>query len=295
MTGPERGFLLLCSRLGDPSRNPLTVPQLRRLYQRASAMEYPLEDRDLAQSDLTALGCSEEMAGRILMLLSQEEELEYYISQGRQKGCIPLTPLSPGYPARLKRVLGQDAPGVLWAKGELDALNAPAAAVVGSRELRQENFRFALEAGRQAAFQGCVLVSGNARGADQAAQEAALAAGGSIVSIVADELLSHPQTHGVTWLCEEGYNESFSAPRALSRNRCIHALGNITVAAQSSLREGGTWDGCLRNLRAGWSPVAIFADGSEAADALIAHGAIPASLEDLRDLNWLAEQKLHLF
>ncbi len=295
MTGPERGFLLLCSRLGDPSRKPLTAPQLRRLFQRASAMERPLEDRALSRSDLTALGCSEEMAGRILTLLSQEEELDHYVNRGRQKGCFPLTPLSPGYPARLRRALGQDAPGVLWVRGELSVLDGPAVALVGSREPEPRNREFAAEAGRQAVSQGYVLISGNARGADRTAQEAALATGGRVVSIVADRLLSCPDSPGITWVSEEGYDEPFSAPRALSRNRCIHALGSLTLAAQSSLREGGTWDGCLRNLRAGWSPVAIFDDGSEAANALTTHGAIPVSMEELKDLKRLSEQNTRLF
>ena len=38
---------------------------------------------------------------------------------------------------------------------------------------------------------------------------------------------------------------------------------------------GGTWDGTTENLKRGWSPVFVNADGSESAEALIARGAVP--------------------
>ena len=65
---------------------------------------------------------------------------------------------------------------------------SPAVALVGSRELRAENRKFAAAVGYRAAEEGLTLVSGNARGADRTAQEACLAAGGRVISIVADEL-----------------------------------------------------------------------------------------------------------
>ena len=43
MTGPEQGFLLLTSSLGDPHRKPLTVPQFRELAKRVQAKYYVLK------------------------------------------------------------------------------------------------------------------------------------------------------------------------------------------------------------------------------------------------------------
>ena len=72
----------------------------------------------------------------------------------------------------------------------------------------------------------------------------------------------------VLYLSEEGFDLEFSSLRALSRNRCIHALGIAAIAAQCSLRTGGTWDGSVKNLRFGWSPLYVFDDGSESAKLL---------------------------
>ena len=83
---------------------------------------------------------------------------------------------------------------------------------------------------------------------------------------------------------EDDFDADFSAQRALSRNRCIHALGIAAIAAQCSLRMGGTWDGSVKNLRFGWSPLCVFDDGSESMELLCEMGARRISFEDLKDL-----------
>ena len=287
MTGPERGFLLLTSQLGNPERKPLTVAQLRVLASRAEGMTRPTAIRDLTVADLQELGYGEEMAGRILGLFAEEELLDRYLRRGISRGCVPLTRVTAGYPAAVRKRLGLDAPGCLWCKGDLSLLDRPKISLVGSRDLKRTNEGFAREVGRQAAEQGYTLVSGNAVGADQAAQQACLEAGGTVISVVATELDRHREKEGLLYLAEEGFDQPFSAQRALSRNRVIHSLGDKVLVAQSSLEKGGTWDGCVRNLRFGWSPVFCFDDGSEAVDRLERMGATRIQPDDLSDLSAL--------
>lgn len=295
MTDRERGFLLLCSRLGDPERTVLTTAQLRGLNLRWENMDAPEEDRELCERDLTALGYGREQAGQILNLLKGEAQLDAYLRQGRKAGCVPLTRVSPGYPLLLRQRLGLDSPGCLWCKGDLSILDTPAISLVGSRELGEKNRGFAAEVGYEAAMQGLTLVSGNARGADRTAQEACLAAGGRVISIVADELYKQPVQRNLLYLSEEDFGEPFSAQRALSRNRCIHALGRMVFVAQASLGRGGTWDGTVKNLRFGWSPVACFRDGSESAQRLSQMGAYLVGMEDLGALSAFTEPEPSLF
>ncbi|MBO5128969.1 MAG: DNA-processing protein DprA [Oscillospiraceae bacterium] len=290
MRAAERGFLLLTSHLGDPRRKPLTVAQFRILTERMASAERTMEDRELESKDLLALGYGPEMAGRIVKLLSEEERLDYYLQKAAKLGCVCITRVSDDYPALLRRRLGAEAPGCLWARGNVSLLAQPAVALVGSRELREENWRFAAEAGRQAALQGYVLISGNARGADKAAQEACLASGGKIVSIVPDALWKHPLRENVLYLSEDGYDEEFSAQRALSRNRCIHTLGLKTFVAQTGLAAGGTWAGTAKNLRHGWSSVYCFDDGSEGAALLGQMGANLIGINALDSFYDLPEQ-----
>ena len=295
MNPRERGFALLASHLGDPGRRPLTPPQLRVLARRVAEMERTDEDRDLTAGDLMALGYGREMAEHIVHLLDQEDVLDHYLSRGRRVGCVPVTRVSPEYPLLLRKNLGLDSPGILWARGDLELLNTPAVALVGSRDLNSDNRKFAEEAGRRAALQGLTLVSGNARGADRTAQEAALEAGGAVISIVADELAKQPLRGNVLYLSEDGFKEPFSAMRALSRNRCIHAMVWQTFVAQTSNGMGGTWDGTVKNLRAGWSGVYCFDDGSEGMERLAAMGAMPVGIDDLKDFSALPEKEKNLF
>ena len=285
MTGAERGYLLLCCHLGNPERRPLSPAQFRKLARRVRSAEKAPNDRELEISDLTALGYSPADAAHILDLLSQDALLERYLQKAHKYDCVPLTRLTPGYPRRLLKALGDDAPGCIWARGDLSIMNRPGIALVGSRDLRPENGQFARQVGLEAARQGLTLISGNARGADRTAQNACLAAGGQVISIVADGLTDHVPVPNVLYLSEEGFDLDFSAQRALSRNRCIHALGTAAIAAQCSLQTGGTWDGSVKNLRFSWSPLYVFDDSSESADLLEQMGACKIGFEDLTDLN----------
>ena len=290
------GFLLLSSHLGNPQRRPLTVAQMRTLSQRILA-HGPFEaGRTLGEKDLLALGYSREFAGQILSLLEEQELLERYLQKGRARRCVPVTRQDVRYPAAVRGKLGQDSPGCLWAKGNLSLLERPLKiALVGCRELRPENRSFAEEAGIRAAEQGFALVSGNAAGADRAAQDSCLRAGGAVISVVADALHSHLETPNVLYLSEEDYDAPFSPLRALRRNRVIHALGGSVLVAQSRAGQGGTWSGTRLNLQHRWTPVCCYDDGSEGAEALFRLGAERIGKAGLASLSQLLSQQETLF
>ena len=167
-------MLLMTSSLGEPTRKPLTVAQFRLLTQRVRRAIPPDEDRDMVTEDLVVLGYSLPEAERILHLLSEKGKLNRYLDKASDAHCQPITRVSADYPQILRDRLGEDAPGTLWAKGDLSILSQSGVSVVGSRDLRQDNYAFAWEVGRQAAMQSFTLISGNARGADSAAQESCL-------------------------------------------------------------------------------------------------------------------------
>ena len=115
-----------------------------------------------------------------------------------------------------------------------------------------------------------------------------------MISVVADELADKEPHERILYLSEEGFDLEFSAQRALSRNRVIHALGAVTLVAQSDLR-GGTWDGTVKNLRFGWSPVYCFNDGSAAVSLLGEMGAEVIELCELHDITALPVRFFGLF
>lgn len=296
MTARDYGFLLLTSPLGNSERKPLTVAQFRELTRRARQMDKPLQNRELTRKDLMGIGCSSALAERILQLLSQTEQLEWYLSKGKQANCTPITRLNDQYPGKVRTCLGLEAPATLWAKGNMSLLDTPKISLVGSRDLRPDNHAFAAMVGQQAALQGYTLVSGNARGADQAAQDACLAHGGSVISVVADELVNHVRrSDNVLYLSEAGFDLPFSSLRALSRNRVIHSLGEKTFVAQCSFGKGGTWDGTIKNLQNNWSPVYCYSDSSKAMMHLCQQGATPISQTQLQNIAQLKNPTISLF
>ena len=287
-------MLLLCADLGD-GQKPLTPAQFRRLRVHVLARpegEAPAE-RTLEEADLRALGLEASFARRVAALLDREAALDAYLRVGRELDVSPVTRVSPLYPARL-RVLGQDAPTVLFCRGDSSLLQRPAVALVGSRELTEAGRTFARRVGELAALEGFVLVSGNARGADQTAQEACLAAGGAVISVLPDSLADHdPAGERILFVSEQGWHLPIAPYRALDRNRLIHALGEKTLAAQSRLT-GGTWSGSLENLRRGWSPLFVNEAGGPGCARLIALGANPVRLETLDSLRALTPTQLPL-
>ena len=284
MNNKERGLLLLTSHLGNPERKPMTVAQFRTLANRVSQMDKPTEIRDLTEADMLALGYDSHAAHRIIALLSDDFLLDRYLQIAKRQCCVPITRVSECYPISVRQRLGQDAPGCLWLKGDISLLNDQTISLVGSRQLREPNRIFAETVGREVAIQGYTLVSGNARGADRIAQDACLSAGGKVISVIADSLENYPIRDNVLYISEEVFNQGFSAQRALSRNRVIHSLGYITIVAQCVLREGGTWDGTVKNLQNNWSPVFCFDDGSQAAVELTHRGANTVNMHQLSNL-----------
>lgn len=287
MTGAEAGFLLLTSRLGDPDRKVLTPAQLRILSSRVQTATKADEGRQLNVEDLVKLGYGREMAERILLLLSEEERLHHYCRKAEKLGCVVLTRVTGNYPQRLWRKLGEETPGCIWCRGDMSLLTQPKVALVGSRDILGQNRDFAAEVGRQAALQGYVLVSGNARGADQIAQSACLRAGGKVISVVADCLAEKQIADNILYLSEDEFDSPFTAQRAISRNRLIHCLAELTFVAQCGYKEGGTWNGTAKNLRHGWSNVFCYADGSPIMELLQQLGAEKIETAQLYDFEQL--------
>lgn len=93
--------------------------------------------------------------------------------------------LHPGHarwPASLSALA--DPPPLLWAQGDLAALDAPRLAMVGTRRATREGLNNAALFAKALVEQGFCVVSGMALGIDGAAQWAALEAGGSSIGVL---------------------------------------------------------------------------------------------------------------
>lgn len=280
----EWGIALLCTAIPGDELTPLTLAQLRVLGQRVRAMGRP--ERPMAElkpDDLTRMGYERSEAERVCALLDRENRLGAYLDRARAQGIYPLTRLSPEYPERIRRLLGANAPPILYCAGNAALFAGPAVAVVGARALHEPGASFCASIGALAAREDRVLVSGNAVGADRTAQNACLAAGGRVIAFVADELERHlPEDPARELMVSaSGYDLPFTNPRALYRNHLIHAQGEKVFVGQCDSPMGGTWAGTTENLARGWSEVYLCDDGTAPMQALRERGATPVNPKGL--------------
>jgi len=99
----------------------------------------------------------------------------------RARGAVLVTYHDPLYPEALREIL--DPPLTLFARGNLELLNYPAIAVVGTRKPTTYGVAVAEKLGGDLAAAGVAVISGMARGIDTVSHRAALAVGGKTVAV----------------------------------------------------------------------------------------------------------------
>jgi DNA processing protein len=109
-------------------------------------------------------------------------DLDRTWEQIHQKGIRVVTREDPDYPARLKEI--DQAPPVLYLRGELRPEDGWAVAIVGTRRVTVYGRQVAEEIAACLAANGVVVVSGLARGVDAIAHDAALKAGGRTYAVL---------------------------------------------------------------------------------------------------------------
>jgi len=189
------------------------------------------------------------------------------------------------YPSLLRSRLKEDAPPILFLRGDPLLLQRPCVAVVGSRDASAEAIEYARLIASSVHEQGGCVVSGLARGVDQAAHSAAIEDRGTTIGVLAEGILKAKITPEIIDLCESGHacvvsqfdpRARWAAHAAMTRNKLVVALsrGVVVVAASQT---GGTIDAGKTSLRLG-VPLAVVADEempctSPGCESLAAEGA----------------------
>lgn len=191
------------------------------------------------------------------------------------------------YPRRLKTRLKEDSPPILYGCGDAGILDTGGLAVVGSRKVDEALIDFTVRAGRLAGSAKCTLVSGGARGVDQAAMRGALESGGRAVGVLADGLERAVMKRDNRDLLLDGRlvlvspydpNAGFNVGHAMQRNKVVYALADAALVVNAEVGKGGTWAGAVEQLeRLRLVPVYVRSAEQEAPGlaALRAKGASP--------------------
>ena len=276
LSSNAQAILLLTAPLiagrGKPSADPLTAGEYRRLARRLRELQRePAELLDHGADALLKECGGHPDAARFERLLGRGFLLSQAVERWHTRAIWVVSRADAGYPRRLKKRLGEGAPPVLYGCGDASILDAGGLAVVGSRNVNETLVQYTEDAGRLAASARRAVISGGARGIDQAAMHGALDAGGIVVGVLADglEKVAVRREHRealmngrLVLMCPYDPAARFNVGHAMQRNKLIYALADAALVVNSDYGKGGTWAGASEQIeRLKFVPVYVRADG----------------------------------
>ncbi len=226
-------------------------------------------------------------SGRLMRLLGRGFLLSQAIERWQARSIWVVSRADPDYPSRLKTRLKHAAPAVFYGCGDAAILDLGGLAIVGSRHVDNALIEYTESIGRLTAKARKTVVSGGARGIDQAAMRGALQAGGRVIGALVDSLerLALARDNREFLMNERlvlisAYDPAagFDVGHAMQRNKIIYALADAALIVSSDYESGGTWAGAieqLENLRL--VPVYVRSNGDigKGLKALLRKGALP--------------------
>ena len=257
-----KAILLLTAPLlvgkGKVDVNPLTLTEYNKLARY-------LADAGSEPADLLTRNCEDSLSEwqsgfetkRIGSLLKRGFLLSQAVNNWQERAIWVVSRADDEYPQRLKERLGANAPTVLYGCGNRELLENGGLAVVGSRNTSEELLEYTERIGRMAARAGCAIVSGGAKGVDQAAMHGALIAGGTVAGVLTNDLYreSVNREHRdalmedqLVLVSQYDPKAGFNAGHAMQRNKLIYALADAGLIIDSAHNEGGTWAGAVEQL-----------------------------------------------
>ncbi len=257
-----QAILLLTAPLiigrGRASVNPLTAGEYKRLARRLREIRRQPADLLSSEADEVLKDCRLDLDNaRLEHLVGRGFLLSQALERWQTRAIWVVSRADPAYPQRLKKRLGEDAPAVLYGCGDAAMLDAGGLAVVGSRHVDDQLIEYTEGVGRLAASARRAIVSGGARGIDQAAMRGALEAGGRVAGVLANglERAAMAREHreallGGRLVMISPYDPAarFHVGHAMQRNKLIYALADAALVVSSDRGKGGTWTGAVEQL-----------------------------------------------
>ena len=194
---------------------------------------------------------------RFRRLLNRGFLLSQAVERWHTRGIWVTSRADEDYPEKLKVRLKRQSPVLLYGCGDREILNSGGLAVVGSRRVDDSLVEYTQDIGRLVARDRRTLISGAARGIDQAAMRGALEADGRVAGVLADSLerTVMNREHRNLFLEERlalispyDPNAGFNVGHAMQRNKLIYALADAALVVNAEKNKGGTWTGAKEQL-----------------------------------------------
>lgn len=262
LSANTQAILLLTAPLivgrGENSKELLTPSEYGKLARF-------LHSKECQPADLVSFGGDELVlesgkivnSDRLKRLVARGFLLSQAIERWRARAIWVVSRADEGYPARLRDRLKDLAPPVLYGCGDPSILNNGGLAVVGSRNADAKVLESTMGIGELAARAQRTIISGGARGIDQAAMSGALEAGGNAAGVLADSLertalnrdhRNYLRDGRLVLLSPYDPQAGFNIGNAMQRNKLVYALADAALVVQSEYGKGGTWAGAIEQL-----------------------------------------------
>jgi DNA processing protein len=273
---------------GKARSDLLTPGEYKKLARHLLAIEAQPADLLAADAGRLLADCQGVIdPARLEPLLGRGLLLSQAVEHWRARAIWVVGRADAGYPQRLKTRLKGDSPPLIYGCGERETLDRGGLAVVGSRHVDEVLLAYTAEVGGLVARAGRVLISGGARGVDQAAMRGCLEAGGQVGGVLADGLeraalqREHrdPLLAGrLVLISPYDPGAGFNVGHAMQRNKVIYALADAALVVNADRGRGGTWAGATEQLdQRRLVPVYVRSTGDvgEGLVALRERGALP--------------------
>ena len=198
---------------------------------------------------------------RIAALLRRGVTLSTALDKWASYGVRVVSRADESYPARLRKHLGAKAPALLYYAGNAALLSGGGMAFVGARDITAEATDMLRSVVRGCVDLGMNVVSGGARGADQAAMQEAFSVGGKVIGALPCDLLkacldpsNRDALAGGNALLFSAFDPEERPFRygqvAMDRNKYIYGMADACFVAQSGKgTKSGTWSGADEELK----------------------------------------------
>jgi predicted Rossmann fold nucleotide-binding protein DprA/Smf involved in DNA uptake len=292
LSANTQAILLLTAPLiaGRDTASPdlLTPGEYKRLARHLRELQCQPAELLAPESKELLKACAEVIVeDRLRRLLGRGFLLSQAVERWQARAIWVVSRADADYPRRLKTRLREDAPAVLYGCGDRGLLESGGLAVVGSRQVEGALIDYAAEIGRICAEAGKTLVSGGAKGIDQAAMRGVLENGGVACGMLADSLEKNAMNREHRNLLMDGRlalaspydpNAGFNVGNAMQRNKLVYALADAALVVNAEAKKGGTWAGAVEQLdKLHLVPVYVRSTGElgEGLEELAQKGALP--------------------
>jgi len=161
------------------------------------------------------------------------------------------------YPKRLRNVLGNDAPPVLFVKGDINLFQTKAVGFCGARDTSEKGLSITKMGVEQLVLHKHSVVSGYAKGVDMTAHETAVLHNGNTIIVLAEGILKFSLKKCLKSLLKSDNHLFISqfppytrwlARNAMERNKTIIGLSNTMILVESNVK-GGTYEAGKETIR----------------------------------------------